>query len=384
MAMQGEPGPAQVQLRVNSRQWRKGVHPMEIDPSFPSKVEHREVKHLKEWFPWLIPFFVIANVIVFIITMYINDCPKISGTCIAPFLGRFSFQPFNENPLVGPSLLTLRSMGALDVHKVVYKHQGWRLITCMWLHGGVFHLLANMFGLLVVGIRLEKEFGFVLIGLLFIISGFGGSVLSALFIGERISVGASGALFGLLGGMLSELLTNWSLYEKKLGALLTLVFVIIINLAVGVLPHVDNFAHIGGFLSGFLLGFVFLIRPQFGWIKQRNVPQPYSPTLTKPKFNIYKCIFWVLSLILLFVGFTTGLIALLRGVDANDYCSWCHYLSCIPTSRWTCNPKYSSCVTEQIGNQLNLICSSNGKFSTHYMQNATHSNIYELCVQTCT
>lgn len=51
-------------------------------------------------------------------------------------------------------------MGALDVGKVVNEHQGWRLITCIWLHGGVFHLLANMLSLLVIGIRLEQEFGF--------------------------------------------------------------------------------------------------------------------------------------------------------------------------------------------------------------------------------
>lgn len=51
-------------------------------------------------------------------------------------------------------------MGALDVSKVVDKHQGWRLITCMWLHGGLFHLLANMLSLIVIGIRLEQEFGF--------------------------------------------------------------------------------------------------------------------------------------------------------------------------------------------------------------------------------
>ncbi|KAL2336611.1 hypothetical protein Fmac_011057 [Flemingia macrophylla] len=378
MAVEGE-----VQLGVNSRKWCRVVHPMEINPSLPSKVDYREVKHFKEWFPWLIPFFVIANVIVFIITMYVNDCPESLVPCMASFLGRFSFQPFRKNPLLGPSALTLQNMGALSVPKVVHQHQGWRLITCMWLHGGVFHLLANMFGLLVVGIRLEKEFGFVLIGLLFVVSGFGGSLLSALFIGERISVGASGALFGLLGGMLSELLTNWSLYEKKLGAFFTLGFVIVINLAVGVLPHVDNFAHIGGFLSGFLLGFVFLIRPQFGWIKQRNAPQPYSSTLVKPKFNKYQCISWVLALILLIVGFSTGLIALLHGVDANDYCSWCHYLTCVPTSRWSCNPNISSCVIEQISNQLNVMCSSNGKSSTYYMQNPTKSQMQRLCAQTC-
>lgn len=60
-------------------------------------------------------------------------------------------------------------MGALDVNKVVHEHQGWRLITCMWLHGGVFHLLANMLSLLVIGIRLEREFGF---GMLYIFRTF--------------------------------------------------------------------------------------------------------------------------------------------------------------------------------------------------------------------
>lgn len=54
----------------------------------------------------------------------------------------------------------LEKMGALDVTKVVHQHEGWRLITCMWLHGGVFHLLANMLSLLVIGIRLEREFGY--------------------------------------------------------------------------------------------------------------------------------------------------------------------------------------------------------------------------------
>ena len=54
----------------------------------------------------------------------------------------------------------LQKMGALDVNKVVHRHQGWLLITCMWLHGGVFHLLANMLSLLVIGLRLEQEFGF--------------------------------------------------------------------------------------------------------------------------------------------------------------------------------------------------------------------------------
>ena len=50
--------------------------------------------------------------------------------------------------------------GALDVPKVVHGRQGWRLITCMWLHAGVVHLLINMLCLVIIGIRLEQEFGF--------------------------------------------------------------------------------------------------------------------------------------------------------------------------------------------------------------------------------
>ncbi|KAF7139323.1 hypothetical protein RHSIM_Rhsim07G0154000 [Rhododendron simsii] len=59
---------------------------------------------------------------------------------------------------------------------------------------------------------------------------------------------------------------------------------------------------------------------------------------------MYQCIFWVVSLILLIVGFTVGLVMLFRGVDANDHCSWCHYLSCIPTLRWSCNTQPLSCL----------------------------------------
>ncbi|KAK9289698.1 hypothetical protein L1049_007857 [Liquidambar formosana] len=388
--MAGNP-PSETQIRVNSRRAGGGgggnvIHPVDIDTpprSSPSPVVYREVKHFKKWLPWLIPSFIIANTVMLAITMYVNDCPKNSVSCIAGFLGRFSFQPFKENPLLGPSSATLQKMGGLEVSKVVHEHQGWRLITCNWLHAGVFHLLANMLSLLVIGIRLEQEFGFIRIGLLYVISGFGGSLLSALFIQLNISVGASGAVFGLLGGMLSEIITNWTIYSNKLAAFLTLMVIIVINLAVGLLPHVDNFAHIGGFLSGFLVGFVFLIRPQFGWVSQRYAPPRYSSTSAKPKFKMYQLILWVISLILLIVGLTVGLVMLLRGVDANDHCSWCHYLTCVPTARWSCNTEPAYCMSTQTGNQLNLTCSSNGKSSLYTLPDASDSQIQGLCSQLC-
>jgi membrane associated rhomboid family serine protease len=54
----------------------------------------------------------------------------------------------------------LEKLGALVWDKVVHGGQGWRLFTCIWLHAGVVHLLANMLSLVLVGLRLEQQFGF--------------------------------------------------------------------------------------------------------------------------------------------------------------------------------------------------------------------------------
>ncbi|KAF9601322.1 hypothetical protein IFM89_018750 [Coptis chinensis] len=299
------------------------------------------------WISWLIPLFVVANVVMFIITMSINNCPRnirdddrfhpsrgtSQGECVGRFLGRFSFQPLRENPLFGPSSSTLLKMGALEWNKVVHQHQGWRLISCMWLHAGIIHLLANMLSLVFIGIRLEQQFGFVRIGIIYLLSGFGGSVLSSLFIRNNISVGASGALFGLLGAMLSELLTNWTIYTNKTAALFTLIVIIAINLAVGILPHVDNFAHIGGFATGLLLGFILLVRPQFGWVESQNLP---VNARVRSKHKAYQYVLGLIALVLVIVGYTVGLVMLFRGENGYDHCHWCRYLSCVPTSRWKC------------------------------------------------
>ncbi|CAA6654993.1 unnamed protein product [Spirodela intermedia] len=334
----GDGKEAEVEVRVQPRRADNTVHPLQTESSsgaVPSEnYPSDEFRPFRKWIPWMIPTFVVANVAVFLISMYVNNCPNRSDSCVARFLGRFSFQPFKENPLLGPRpQRELQRMGALDVKKVVDRHQWWRLISCIWLHAGVFHILANMLSLLFIGIRLEQEFGF-------------STLLSSLFIRSSISVGASGALFGLLGGMLSELITNWTIYANKFAALLTLVFIIAINLAVGILPHVDNFAHIGGFLSGFLLGFVFLIRPQFGWVSRKNIPLGHRASSKKKKHKTYQYVLWVLSIILLILHCWIVMVA--RGVNGNERCSWCRYLSCIPTSRWSCRSSPGTCAVRSL------------------------------------
>ncbi|XP_047326865.1 RHOMBOID-like protein 2 [Impatiens glandulifera] len=162
-----------------------------------------------------------ANIAMFIVIMFINKCPsnnisKMNGTCVARFLGRISFQPLKENPLFGPSSSALEKLGGLEWSKIVNEHQQWKLISCVWLHAGLIHLFANMLSLVFIGIRLEQQFRFLRIGGIYLLSGFDGSILSSLFIQKNISVGASGALFGLLGAMLSELFTNWTISEGPL------------------------------------------------------------------------------------------------------------------------------------------------------------------------
>lgn len=340
--------------------------------------------YYRRWSPWLVSGATVACVAIFLVTMYVNDCPTHNSNCAAAgFLGRFAFQPLRENPLLGPSSATLVKMGALDVAKVVHGRQGWRLITCMWLHAGVVHLLINMLCLLVVGIRLEQEFGFVRIGLVYLVSGFGGSLMSALFIqSSSVSVGASGALFGLIGSMLSELITNWSLYANKVAALLTLLLVILSNLALGLLPRVDNFAHIGGLVSGFLLGFVFFVRPHLDWLAQQQ--RSAGGGQGQRKHRTYQYVLWLAAAALLVAGLTAATVLLFRGYDANQHCPWCHYLSCVPTRRWRCDGSPTTCTaTPQENNTLSVVCEG-GSNRTYVVAAASQDRIKDLCNQLCT
>ncbi|WVZ21021.1 hypothetical protein V8G54_008343 [Vigna mungo] len=119
------------------------------------------------WTSWLIPMFVVANIVVFVISMYINNCsknnPGSQGGCVAKFRERFSFEPMQEN-LFGPFSSTLTKMGALRCNNVVIGQQGWRLVICNLLNTGIIHFIASMLSLVFMGIRLEQQFGFLNLG----------------------------------------------------------------------------------------------------------------------------------------------------------------------------------------------------------------------------
>ncbi len=130
----------------------------------------------------------------------------------------------------------------------------WRLLTSMFLHGGIMHLFLNITGLVIAAIFVEPLLGRKNYFILYILSGLCGSVASIWWYPNTISVGASGAIFGLYGAILGLLLTNAFPKGGKKGILLMIGIYVGINLLWGLTGGIDNAAHIGGLLSGAIIG----------------------------------------------------------------------------------------------------------------------------------
>ena len=148
---------------------------------------------------------------------------------------------------------------------IVQEHEYYRLFTSMFLHFGMSHLLNNMVLLGALGWNLELETGKIGFLIIYLVSGLGGNLLSLYYdqslpLGERaVSAGASGAIFGLMGALLYVVIAN----RGRLGRLSGrgMLFMIALSLYYGLTSTgVDNWAHIGGLVCGFILS-VILYRP---------------------------------------------------------------------------------------------------------------------------
>lgn len=148
----------------------------------------------------------------------------------------------------------LLKLGA-NFRPLVMEGQYWRLFTNIFLHGGLLHVLFNMYGLFVVGIFLEPIMGTPRYIIAYLFTGIIASIASVWWHPATVSIGASGAIFGIYGIFLAYLTTNIFPPElKKAFFLSTLVF-IIYNLLYGLTGGIDNAAHIGGLVSGLLVGY---------------------------------------------------------------------------------------------------------------------------------
>ncbi len=132
----------------------------------------------------------------------------------------------------------------------------WRLFTSVFLHGGLMHLGANMYGLLFVGIFLEPLLGRKKYLTSYLLTGVLASCTSLWWYDATVSVGASGAIFGLYGLFLALLLTKRFPPDFGNAFLASTLIFIGYNLLMGLNGGIDNAAHVGGLLSGFVVGLI--------------------------------------------------------------------------------------------------------------------------------
>ena len=155
--------------------------------------------------------------------------------------------------------------GALFPPLVVYQGQVYRLFTAMFLHGGLAHVLFNMYALYIVGSTVEPIFGRLRFSLIYFLGGLTGSALS-LALGDPLStsVGASGAVFALFAAEAVHLYQHRGVYANVKGRLRHMLFLIGMNLVIGFFPgsRIDNWGHIGGVIGGFALAW--RIAPRLG------------------------------------------------------------------------------------------------------------------------
>src|SRR5437588_322712 len=168
-----------------------------------------------------------------------------------------------ENPL------TLYRLGELDTISVLYAHQYWRLFAALFLHYGMVHLAFNMFALLVLGPALERQIGAIAFAVCYLLSGLGSSISVVLLTKLRLLpplelVGASGCVMGIVGAWGGFLLRNRNapLARQRLR---NVIVIVVMQIAFDlVTPNVSMSAHLGGLVTGFLLGLALRHQPVRG------------------------------------------------------------------------------------------------------------------------
>jgi len=167
--------------------------------------------------------------------------------------------PFDKNHMIGPHPHSLDAAGAKNAARILYSHEWWRLLSACFLHGGVIHLLSNVFMQLQFGINLEVIWGTRRWLVVFAVSGLCSNIASCIFLPNGLGIGSSGAICGLIGADLVFVLVTWrqtlpkDISERNM-LMAYLALSVAITTGVNFLPLVDFAAHAGGFVSGVLLG----------------------------------------------------------------------------------------------------------------------------------
>ena len=164
--------------------------------------------------------------------------------------------------IMSPSTLSLLKWGA-DFGPLTLTGDWWRTVTCNFIHIGAFHLLMNMYAFMYVGLLLEELIGGRRMFVSYLLTGLCSAAFSLYMHGETISAGASGSIFGLYGIFLAFLLFHRIAKEQRKALLTSILIFVGYNLVYGMKAGIDNAAHIGGLLSGFVLGIIYVVGYKF-------------------------------------------------------------------------------------------------------------------------
>ena len=162
-------------------------------------------------------------------------------------------------------------------NELISAGQWWRLLSAMFLHFGLLHLLMNSFSLYQLGPQVEQFFGRGRFLAIYLLAGLYGNLFSYLF-SDSLSAGASGAIFGLFGAFIAYLRRYRALFgESGKQALQSMLVVLGINLVYGITSGVvDNYGHVGGLIAGFVVGE--LLRPEYALRLSGGEPQTLADT----------------------------------------------------------------------------------------------------------
>lgn len=166
----------------------------------------------------------------------------------------FLLEAFKSRNFLDIDIYTLIGMGA-KVNELINYGEVYRFITAAFLHGSLIHIFFNMSALNIIGKEVETVYGTRKLLIIYLLSALGGNFSSYLFNSRGISVGASGAIFGLLGAMLVFGIKERQKIGKKY--VKNIVETIGLNVIIGIaIPNIDNFAHLGGLVIGGLTALV--------------------------------------------------------------------------------------------------------------------------------
>jgi len=227
----------------------------------------------------------------------------------------FECSPGIEGSIIvdGSKACTLSDLCGMGMKENDVPNQWYRFITPIFLHCGILHIIFNLVFQIRTGVDMEKDFGSWRIGIIYISTGVFGFVFGA-YNSKTPSVGCSGALYGLIGCLLLDLIQSWKIIVNPWKELGKMIIVIVSSFAVGLISFIDNSAHVGGFISGILTGLIFLPTISFSKTDLRIKRAAMIISIFVTTYAFY----WV---------FRTF-------YSENHKCTWCKYINCIDYKDW--------------------------------------------------